>query len=120
MYLYTLQMGMNLRIVYLFNEYFLIYSNPAKLRKAEWNPSKIKEHDSHSRQWLGQCLGQKGRRDENVDVSVVQSMIMYMLQFTLVVFFLYSLKGIFVPLPSELNPKYLQSLSVKSFVKMKN
>lgn len=63
-YLYTLQMGMNLRIVYLFNEYFLIYSNPAKLRKAEWNPSKIKEHDSHSRQWLGQCLGQKGRRDE--------------------------------------------------------
>lgn len=80
----------------------------------------MKEHDSHSRQWLGHCLGQKGRRDESVDVSVVQSMIMYMLQLTLVFWVFFKRSDIFVPLASELNPKYLQSLSVKRYVELKN
>lgn len=117
---YTFHLGMNLRIVYLFSEYFFIYSNSAKLRKAKWSPSKIKEHNSHSRQWLGQCLGQKDRRDESVEVSVVQSLVMYVLHLILVFWVFFKRSDILVPRASELNPKCLQSFSVKRYVELKN
>lgn len=99
---------------------FFIYSNSAKLRKAKWSPSKIKEHNSHSRQWLGQCLGQKDRRDQSVEVSVVQSLVMYVLHLILVFWVFFKRSDILVPRASELNPKCLQSFSVKRYVELKN
>lgn len=47
-------------------------------------------------------------------------MIMYMLQLTLVFWVFFKRSDVLVPLPSELNPKYLQSLSVKRYVELKN
>lgn len=60
------------------------------------------------------------RRDESIDVSVVQSMIMYRLQLSLFFWVFFKRSDILVPLVSELNPKYLQSFSVKRYVELKN